>query len=147
MYTKTLLWISSTFQPICIFYNLINSSSLSMSRVLCSHANISTCACSGIIMAQWIKTSEEFFKKIYLSLYWKGFVCERELETGRSPLLCPSALCLSRSPGLFSRGPGDPASLGHVLIPASSHQLVYKLTGGPEGPFCWVVDFSTTSCH
>ena len=28
-----------------------------------------------------IKTSEDFFKKIYLSLYLKGFVCERELET------------------------------------------------------------------
>ena len=49
------------------------------------------------------------------------------------------AVCRSRSPGLLDRGPGGPASLGHVLIPASSHQLVSKC------PFCQVVAFPTTS--
>ena len=63
------------------------------------------------------------------------------------PLLWPSALCLSCSPVLLNRRPGGPASLGHVLIPASSHQLVWSPNsiGGPEGPFCRVVAFSTTS--
>ena len=49
-------------------------------------------------------------------------------------LLWSSALCLSRSLLAFST--------------ASYHQLVWSLNsiGGPEGPFCWVVDFPTTSC-
>ena len=45
-----------------------------------------------------------------------------------SPAPPDIAVCHSRSPGLLKRGPGGPASLGHVLIPASSHQLVSKLT-------------------
>ena len=85
-------------------------------------------------MAQWIKTCEDFFKKIYFSLYLKGFVCERELETEQNcNILTPPAppdiaVCHSRSPGLLNRGPGGSASLGHVLIPASSHQLVWSPT-------------------
>ena len=64
-------------------------------------------------------------RKIYLSLYLKGFVWEgvgdrTELQHINPPLLWPSALCLSRSPGLLNRRPGDPA-------------------------FCWVLAFSTTS--
>ena len=61
-------------------------------------------------------------------------MCERELETEQnckiltSPAPLDIAVCRSRSPGLLNRGPGGPASLGHVLIPASSHQLVSKLT-------------------
>ena len=43
----------------------------------------------------------------------------------------------SRSPGLLNRGPGGPASLGHILIPASFHQLVSKLTGVPRAPSTW----------
>ena len=72
-----------------------------------------------------IKTSEDFFKKIYLSLYLKG-VCVRGswrpngTATYWPPLLRPSVLCLSRSPGLLNRRPGGPA-------------------------FCWVLAFSTTS--
>ena len=58
------------------------------------------------------------------------------------------AVCRYRLPGLLNRRPGGPASLGHVLIPASSHQLFWSPNsiGGPEGPFCWVVAFSTTPC-
>ena len=56
---------------------------------------------------------------------------ERELETEQNcNILTPTLLVitafLSRSPGLLNRGPGGPASLGHVLIPASSHQLVWS---------------------
>ena len=92
------------------------------------------------------------------------------------PLLWPSALYLSRSPdaqpearglsfllsagfhfhilsptGLVSkthwesRGPLLPGGgfLYHILSPTS---LLSNSIGGPEGPFCWVVAFSTTSC-
>ena len=51
---------------------------------------------------------------------------------------------LSRSPELLNRGPGDLASLGHVLIPASSLQL-QLLKRGPEAPLFWVLVFSTAS--
>ena len=47
---------------------------------------------------------------------------------------------------LLNQGPGCSASLAHVLIPASSHKLVSKLTGGPKGPFYQVVAFPTSSC-
>ena len=43
-----------------------------------------------------------------------------------SPAPPDIAVCRSRSPGLLNRWPGGPASLGHVLIPASSHQLVWS---------------------
>ena len=51
-----------------------------------------------------------------------------------SPAPPDIAVCHSRSPGLLNRGPGGPASLGHVLIPASSHQLVSKLNPGSQRP-------------
>ena len=108
-------------------------------------------------------------------------MCEKELETEQncniliSPAPPDIAVCRSRSPGLLNWGPEVPASLGHVLIPASSHQLVWSpkslgIPGGPSaglwlslphfvsylsdlqlnrgsrGLFCWVVAFSTTSC-
>ena len=79
---------------------------------------------------------------------WKG-VCERELETEQNyniltPTLMAITTFLSRSPGLLNRGPGGPACLGYVLIPASSLQLVWSptLNRGPE-----VLAFSTASCH
>ena len=58
-------------------------------------------------------------------------MCERELETEQdcnilTPTLLAITVFLSRSPGLLNQGPGGPASLGHVLIPASSHQLVWS---------------------
>ncbi len=62
-----------------------------------------------------------------------------------SPAPPDIAVCRSRSTGLLNRGPGGPASLGHVLIPASSHQLVWSPNsiGDPEGPFCWVMKATT----
>ena len=65
-----------------------------------------------------IKTQEDFFIKIFTSHFIArvrkgcvGFYCERELETEHNwniltPKLWPSALCLSRSPGLLNRSPG-----------------------------------------
>ena len=71
---------------------------------------------------------------MYLSLYCKGskrvtqgFTVRGSWRPNRTaiywpPLLWPSALCLSRSPGLLNRRPGGSA-------------------------FCWVLAFSTTSCQ
>ena len=73
-----------------------------------------------------IKTSAQFLRKIYLSLYLKGF--ERvtkgftvwgELEAEQdcnilTPTLMAITAFLSRSPGLLNWGPEGPASLGHV---------------------------------
>ena len=42
------------------------------------------------------------------------------------PTLWAITAFLPRSPGLLSQGPGGPASLGHVLIPISSLQLVWS---------------------
>ena len=98
------------------------------------------------------KTSEDFFKKIYLSLYCK-IACERgslrpnkDCNILTSPAPPDIAMCRSRSPGLLNRGPGtqplwDMFSFQHLLTNGSPNSL-----GGPEGPFCWVVAFSTTSC-
>ena len=76
----------------------------------------------------------QFFRKIYLSLYLKGFervtkwfYCVRgELETEQncnilSPTLMAITAFLSRSPGLLNRGSGGPASLGHV-----SHSTIFS---------------------
>ena len=66
------------------------------------------------------------FRKIYLSLYLKGLCVRGSWRPNRTatywpPLLWPSALSLSRSPGLLNRRPRGPA-------------------------FCWVLAFFTTSC-
>ena len=50
----------------------------------------------------------------------------------------------SSSPGLLNRGTGGAASLGHVLLPASSLQL-QLLNWEPEGALCCVLAFSTAS--
>ena len=73
-----------------------------------------------------IKTREDFFKKIYLSLYLQRFVCERELEAEQNcNILTPTLMAISvvsRSPWLLNRRPRDPA-------------------------LCWMMVFSTASCH
>ena len=106
------------------------------------------------------------------------FACERELETEQRlqyidpQLLWPSALCLSRSPGLLNRRPGGPLSwlsLLHLITNWSGPQtpsgvlrapsagwwlslshLVpnwsdLQLARGPEAPLCRAVAFSTTT--
>ena len=73
-----------------------------------------------------MKTSDTVPRKIYLSLYSKGLCVRGSWRPNRTatywpPLLWPSVLCLSRSPGLLNRG--------------------------PTGPLCWALAFSTASCH
>ena len=75
----------------------------------------------------------QFFRKIYLSLYLKGFervVCERELETEQRlqhidppPTLLAITAFLSRSPGLLNRGTGAQPLLGH-----GSHSSIFSPT-------------------
>ena len=59
-----------------------------------------------------IKTSDTILRKIYLSLYLKGFLCERELETEQNCNILTPTVFLSCSPGLLNRGLRGPASLG-----------------------------------
>ena len=101
-------------------------------------------------MTQWIKTSEDFFKKIYLSFYckvcvWEGVGDRTELQYIDLLLLWPPALSLSRSHD------AQPEARGPTLLAfstASYHHLVWSPNsiGGPEGPFWWVVAFPNTSC-
>ena len=86
-----------------------------------------------------IKKSEDFFKKIYLSLYLKGCVWEGVGDRTNTaiywpPVLWPSALCLSRSPGLLSRRPGGPICWMLAFSTASCQQRVSKLHRGSWGP-------------
>ena len=91
-----------------------------------------------------IKTSDTVLRKIYLSLYLKGCVWEgvgdrTELQyINPPPLLSPSALCLSRSPGLLNRRLSsllDAGFLYHILSPTSLlSKLVSKLTNFLSSP-------------
>ena len=69
------------------------------------------------------------------------FACERELVTEHNwniliPKLCPSALCLSRSPGLLNRRPRAPLSWVMASFTASYQHLLWTPTHqGPNGPF------------
>ena len=77
----------------------------------------------------------QFFRKIYLSLYWKGskglrrvLLCERwvrdwtELQL-LTPTLMAITAFLSRSTGLLNRGPGGQPLLGH-----GSHSSIFSPT-------------------
>ena len=81
--------------------------------VLCTPVTYSY-ACSNIVNT--IKTSGQFFRKIYLSPYSKGlrkgYRVKSESETEQNcNILTP------RSPGLLNRGPGGQPLLGLVLTP------------------------------
>ena len=59
-----------------------------------------------------------------------------------SPLLWPSALCLSRSPGLLNRRPRGPALCRMMAFFAASYQqLLWNPTqsGAPRAPLVWCV--------
>ena len=75
---------------------------------------------------------------------WEGVGDRTELQYIDPPLLWPSALCLSRSPGLLNQRPRGSAfcwlSLPHLVTNGSPNSI-----RGLEGPFCWVVAFSTPS--
>ena len=75
-------------------------------------------------------------------------MCKRELEAEQNCIILTSTLLaitafISRSPWMLNRGTGGPASLGHVLIPASSLQLGWSpiwLIGDLRAPSagCWL---------
>ena len=72
-------------------------------------------------------------------------MCARELEAEQNCNILTSTLLavtvfLSRSPGCSTEG------LGHVLIPCIFSPTATAQSRGPEGPLCWVLAFSTTSC-
>ena len=117
------------------------------------------------ILTQWIKTSDDFFKKKYTSYFiWKGCVCERQLETNRTatywpPLLWPSALCLSRFPDVQPEAQGSAfcwLSLPHLVTNSSDLQLndilslpSYIIVQSPTQSFEWHVRSSSSgnNCH
>ena len=80
------------------------------------------------------------------------FACERDLETEqRLHYIDPHSYSHQRCAFLvllmLNRRPGGSAFCWVLAFStASCHQPVSKTTGGPEGPFCWVVAFPTTSC-
>ena len=90
-----------------------------------------------------MKTSDTVLRKIDLSLYLKG-LCVWEGVGDRTELQY-IALCLSRSPGLLNRRPGDPLSAGcctlyHILSPTG---LVSKLTDFRSSPSYIIVQSPT----
>ena len=91
-----------------------------------------------------IKTNDTVPRKIYLSLYLKGLYVRGSWRPNRTaiywpPLLWPSALCLSRSPGLLNRRPGDPLCWKLAFSTASCHQRVSKLTDFLSSPSYTIV--------
>ena len=85
------------------------------------------------IITTTMKTSDTSLKKYTSHFIWKGCVCERgswrpnRTATYWSPLLWPSALCLSRSPE---------AQLMLAFSTTSCHQLIWSPTqsGVPRAP-------------
>ena len=95
---------------------------------------------------------------MYLSLYCKGskmvtqgFRVRGSWRPNRTaiywpPLLWPSALCLSRSPGLLNRRPWGSAFCRVLAFSTTScHQRVSKHHRGSRGPLRPGVAFPTTS--
>ena len=78
---------------------------------------------------------------MYLSFYcnvcvWEGAGEQTKTAIYWPPLLWPSALCLSHSPGLLNQRPGGSAFCWVLAFSTTScHQRVSKTTGGLEGPF------------
>ena len=102
------------------------------------------------ILTQRIKDERRLLKKkkiplsLLQGLHVRGSWRQNRTVIYWPPLLWPSALCLSRSPD------AQPEARGPTLLAfstASYHQLVWSPNsiGSPEGPFCWVVAFSTSS--
>ena len=125
--------------------------------IICRFMHIYTYIC-------WIHTdaiiNDErrlLLKNMYLSLYCKGFkkvnqsLCVRGSWRPNitaiywAPLLWPSALCLSRSPGLLNRRPRGPLCCVRAFSTASCHQRVSKHHRGSRGLLRPGVAFPTTS--
>ena len=97
---------------------------------------------AGSIPTQWIMTSEGSFRKICTSHFivrvWKGFYCERELETEQNcNILTPTLMAVNFLvlQGCSTRGPGAQLSaecwlsLPHLVTNGSP-----KLLGVPRAP-------------
>ena len=107
-----------------------------------------------------IKTNDTVLRKIYLSLYLKGLCVRGSCRRSRT-VTCwpPHSYGHNRVSFPFSwaaqPGAWGPSLLGHVLIPASSLQLVWSPThlisncsiGDPKGLFCWVLFFLQFTGH
>ena len=91
------------------------------------------------------KTQEDFFNKIFTSHFickgtkrllkgcvWEGAGDRTETAIFWPPLLWPSTLCLSRSPGLLNRRPSDPLCWMMAFFTASYQHLLW--TPIPQGP-------------
>ena len=76
---------------------------------------------------------------------WEEVGDRTELQYIDSPLLWPSALCLSPSPGLLNRRPGDPLCWMLAFSTASCHQRVSKLTDFLSSPSYIIVQSPTQS--
>ena len=97
----------------------------------------------------------QFFRKIYLSVYWKGCVWEGVGDWTELLHIDPFSYGHNSVSFLFSwaasRGRGGPASAGKLfsfqhLLSNSSEALKSNCSiGGPEGPHCWVLVFYTAS--
>ena len=95
-----------------------------------------------------MKTSDTVLRKIYLSLYLKGLCVRGSWRPNRTatywpPLLWPSALCLSCSPGRLNRSPGGPLCWVQAFSTASCHQRVSKLTDFLSSPSYIIVQSPT----
>ena len=95
------------------------------------------------------RTSEDFLtNNIPLTLFLT-FACERELETEQNcNILTPTLMAIGFVSFSFSRA-SQPEAQRLTLLGAGFLYcfLSPNSMGGPEGPFCWVVAVSTTSCH
>ena len=79
-----------------------------------------------------IKTSDTVLRKIYFSLYLKGLCVRGSWRPNRTATYWPQLLWtsafLSRSPGLFNRGPGAQSLWALVFSTASYLRLVWSPT-------------------
>ena len=102
--------------------------------VLYSHLlQLYTYTCRIHIDAMNKRRTKSSLKKIYLSLYLKDLRVRRSWRPNTTaiywpPLLWPSALCLSCSPGLLNRRPGGPLCWMQAFSTASCHQLIWSPT-------------------
>ena len=98
-----------------------------------------------------IRRATQLLEK-YTSHFIETVVCERELETEQNcNILTPTIMAISVSfPFSWAAQPGawGPTllSAGFLYRILSPTGLVSKINRGTEGPFCWVLAFSITSC-
>ena len=101
-----------------------------------------------------IKTSDTVLRKIYLSLFWKGCVWEGVGNRTELRHIDPHSIGPNRVYFPFSWA-AQPGTWGPSLSGTCSHSIIFSPTRliskliirGPEAPLCWVLAFSTASCH